>query len=235
MPDQEYTVDQESPTEALTQLDDNDETADAFEDHHEALYRHLNDDGSLRKLRWAADTGFDRIDKAQTLRVDHEDGGHDMAHASATGDALVSNGQLGIDLIRLDRGEGFVPHTHPGDHILLPVLGAGTITYDGDVYPSNAGEVYIIEGDVPHGVGAITEHAILAVGAPHAPIDSDERMTPVEYEEVTAEYEDMNCLICETETTEPTKLHEAGCRHCPCYDCMAPDGEAEPESEVSDE
>lgn len=136
-----------------------------------------------------------------------------------------------MDLIRVDEGEGFVPHTHPGDHILIPVYGTGTITYDGNVYKTRAGQVYIIEGEVAHGVGAITDHGILSVGAPHAPIDSPDRMTPTEYEEVTTELEEMSCLICDEEAAHPEKLHDRGCDHCPCYDCLGVEGVDEPVSD----
>jgi quercetin dioxygenase-like cupin family protein len=56
-----------------------------------------------------------------------------IAHSTASGRSLVSNGQLGIDLIRLAGGDGFVPHTQPGDHLLICVAGEGTVTYGGAV------------------------------------------------------------------------------------------------------
>ena len=190
-----------------------------FDERHEDVYSHLDDDGTLRIVRWA-----ERIDgtdhDGEVMHVPDERGEYDMAHSAAHGDALVSNGDLGVDLIRVDAGDGFVPHTHPGDHILIPVYGEGTITYDGNVYPTSAGSVYIIEGEVAHGVGAITDHGILAVGAPHAPVDSEDRMAPAEYDEVTTELESVNCLICDMEASHPEKLHDLGCEHCPCYECL---------------
>lgn len=209
-----------------------------FDEHHEDIYSHLDDDGMLRIVQWAEDLGHgsdgpgDEETDGQHLHVPDERGEHDMAHSAAHGDGLVSNGDLGVDLIRVDEGDGFVPHTHPGDHILIPVYGKGTITYDGNVYPTGAGQVYIIEGEVPHGVGAITDHGILAVGAPHAPIDSPDRMTPSEYDEVTTELQSVNCLICDLEAEHPEKLHDLGCDHCPCYDCLGVEDVDEP---VSDE
>lgn len=199
-----------------------------FEEHHEEAYSHLDDDGMLRIVKWAEDRGRD--EDGQALHVHDEEGEYDMAHSAAHGDALVSNGDLGVDLIRVDEGDGFVPHTHPGDHILIPVYGEGTITYDGNVYKTQAGQIYIIEGEVAHGVGAITDHGILAVGAPHAPIDSPDRMTPTEYDEVTTELEEMSCLICQKDATHPEKLHDRGCDHCPCYDCLGVDSVEEPVS-----
>lgn len=198
-----------------------------FKEHHEEVYSHLNDDGMLHIVQWAEDLGrghershHDNEHDGQHLHVPNERGEYDMAHSAAHGDALVSNGDLGVDLIRVDEGDGFVPHTHPGDHILIPVCGKGTITYDGNVYPTNPGQVYIIEGEVPHGVGAITDHGILAVGAPHAPIYSPDRMTPTEYDEVTTELQSVECLICDMEAEHPEKLHHLGCEHCPCYECL---------------
>jgi len=220
-----------------------------FDDHHEEAYSHLNDDGMLRIIQWAEDLGrgsdgYTHGDEGHThgeeqhdgqlLHVPDEEGDYDMAHSSAHGDALVSNGDLGIDLIRIDEGEGFVPHTHPGDHILIPVYGRGTITYDGNVYETGAGQVYIIEGEVPHGVGAITDHGILAVGAPHAPVDSPDRMTPTEYDEVTTELHSVNCLICDLEAEHPEKLHEIECEHCPCYECLGLNDVDEPVTRETD-
>jgi quercetin dioxygenase-like cupin family protein len=204
-----------------------------FDDRHEDIYSHVDDDGMLNIVQWAEDRGCE-ADHGQELLVPDERGTHDMAHSAAHGDGLVSNGDLGVDLIRVDAGDGFVPHTHPGDHILIPVYGRGTITYDGNVYETNAGQVYIIEGEIPHGVGAITNHGILAVGAPHAPIDSPDRMTPAEYDEVTTEMAEMNCLICNTESSHPEKLHDDDCEHCPCYDCLGVEEVQEPLSEADD-
>lgn len=213
-----------------------DHEAIEFTDDHQDVYSHVDDDGLLRIVRWAEDDGIltsvvGGADEGQQLLVPDERGEYDMAHSDAHGDALVSNGELGVDLIRVDAGDGFVPHTHPGDHILIPVYGSGTITYDGTVYETGAGQVYIIEGEVPHGVGAITDHAILAVGAPHAPIDSPDRMTPTEYDEVTTELEELQCLICDISVEHPAKLHDEECEHCPCYDCLGADGVEAPVSE----
>lgn len=87
-----------------------------------------------------------------------------MAHSSAHGDALVSNGRLGVDFIRVDPGEGFVPHIHQGDKILIPVYGHSMITYGGAVYPACKGQVDTMDGEIPHGVGVITDNGILEVG-----------------------------------------------------------------------
>ena len=165
---------------------------------------------------WARDLG---IDGAQLLGVDLGERPTAMAHSTATGEALVSNGSLGVDVIRLAAGEGFVPHTHPGDHILVVVGGQGTITYGGRIYPSRAGEIYFVPGKVPHAVGAITDHVILAIGAPHRPVDSPDRLTVVAYDAITATMDEIHCLICDIRSRSPQRLHDDGCPHCPCENC----------------
>lgn len=142
-----------------------------------------------------------------------------LAHAPATGQALASNGQLGVDLIRLEAGKGFQPHTHPGDHVLIVVGGEGTITYDGVVYPTRSGDLCMIDGHVPHAVGARTDHVILAVGSPHRPVDAIDRMEPVEYREVLSDFGDLRCLTCGIESAFPRMLHDVACPHCPCSEC----------------
>ena len=138
----------------------------------------------------------------------------------ATGQSLVSNGAIGADVIRLPAGAGFAPHTHPGHHILVVVGGQGTITYDGRIYRTRAGNTYLIEGSVPHAVGAITDHVILAVGAPHKTVDATDRMTLVPYEEVIAPDGDLECTICRIAAMMPTRLHDLTCSHCPCSECV---------------
>lgn len=140
--------------------------------------------------------------------------------AQATGRSLVSNGTIGADVIRLAAGAGFAPHTHPGHHVLAVIAGTGTITYGGKVYPTEAGEIYLVEGSVPHAVGAISDHLILAVGAPHMPVDSDGRMDLVPYTEVLAPDGDLDCLLCGVSARVPARLHGVGCPHCPCAQCV---------------
>jgi quercetin dioxygenase-like cupin family protein len=180
----------------------------------------VGEDGLLRILRWAEDREIDDATGRHRLGVDLGPRPVPMAHSTSTGEDLVSNGLLGADVIRLGPGEGFVPHTHPGDHLLIVIGGYGTITYDGRIYPTKAGEIYMVEGGVPHAVGAVTEHVILAVGAPHRPVGSADRMTPVEYDAIEAEIGKLECLICGVSVAAPERLHAAGCRHCPCPDCL---------------
>jgi len=139
--------------------------------------------------------------------------------SSASGRELVTNGDIGADLIRLPAGAGFVPHTHPGHHILTIVAGIGTMTYGGRIYETHAGQTLLIEGGIPHAVGAITDHVILAVGAPHKRIGADDRMVPVAYEEVVADDGELTCLICGSTAGPPRFLHSVGCPHCPCRTC----------------
>ncbi len=170
----------------------------------------------LRIVRWASDLG---MNDEQVLGVALGARPASVAQSNATGEGLVSNGLLGADVIRLAAGDGFVPHTHPGDHLLLVLGGQGTITYGGTVYPTRAGEIYMVEGQVPHAVGAITDHVILAVGSPHRPVDAGDRMTLVDYEAVVADLGDLHCLICDTCARFPARLHDTGCPHCPCGEC----------------
>ena len=181
-----------------------------------------NPDGSLHIVNWADPlTSNGKTERTrQVLAVSLGPRPTRMAHSTATGRGLLSNGLMGVDLIRLGAGESFVPHTHPGDHLLIVVGGEGTITVNGTIYPTVAGQVYMVEGRVPHAVGAITAHVILAVGSPHKAVDDESRMTPVEYQDVLAEYADgMRCLICEVSSPASAPIHEAGCKHCPCPMC----------------
>lgn len=171
----------------------------------------------LQINRWAEPV---IADDRTLLKVLHGDRSTRIKHSVATGESMGSNGFLGVDLIHVTAGHGFTPHTHPGDHILIVVAGYGTITFDGKIYPTQAGDVYMIDGKIPHAVGGRTDHAILAVGAPHMPVDSLERMTPVEYENIEAGADGLECLICRTSAVSGFYLHEAGCEHCPCAECL---------------
>ena len=155
------------------------------------------------------------------LRLEHSERSQKMHGArDATGQGLVTNGAVGADLIRLPAGAGFEPHTHPGHHVLAVVGGIGTITYAGSVYETQAGQIYLVEGQVAHAVGAITDHVILAVGSPHKAIDAEDRMAPVPYEEIVAPQGDLTCTICDLQALAPTRLHDVGCEHCPCQTCV---------------
>ena len=178
----------------------------------------------LTIAKWA--TPLDRTEDAQSIMVGLRPDDLRLKHSPASGHGLVSNGSLGVDRIQLEAGDAFAPHVHPGDHILIVVGGRGTITFDGRIYPTEAGEVYMIDGEIPHAVGAITRHTILAVGAPHKPVDSLERMMPVEYTAVLTDVGEMTCLICNLAAEGGDRLHDAGCSHCPCHACTSPVVEA---------
>lgn len=171
---------------------------------------------------WAEASG---VDDATILRVSHHARPVKMHGADgATGEALVSNGAIGADVIRLAAGKGFAPHTHPGHHLLIVIAGEGTITYNGVVYPTRAGQIYLVEGLIPHAVGAITDHVILAAGSPHKAVDAVDRMALVDYEEVVSQIGDLHCLICEKVAPSPTRLHDINCPHCPCHECVGAEG-----------
>jgi quercetin dioxygenase-like cupin family protein len=174
--------------------------------------------GVLQIARFGDSQERDHV--TQHLQIDLSERPVKMAHSVATGQALVTNGQLGCDLIRLGAGQGFVPHTHPGDHLLIVLGGQGTVTLGGNIHPTEAGQVYLVPGAVPHAVGAITEHVILAVGSPHKAVDDESRMQPVAYQAVLAHSERLHCLICQQVANFPTLLHDLGCVHCPCGVCV---------------
>ena len=181
-----------------------------------AVVNFLNDDGTLYIAEWAqrhTSDGWDSTPEWLDVELGRE-GQVPMYGTKAMADPLVSNGQLGVDLIRVPAGEGFAPHTHPGDHLLIVVGGRGTITYDGRIYPTSAGQVYLIEGAVPHAVGAVTDHAILAVGSPHRQPDAADRMTLTAYASVAADVGTLTCLECDA-TGRPDELKAIGCVHVP--------------------
>lgn len=145
-----------------------------------------------RIVRWADDAG---IDETQRLSVALGIRPETMLPGPGTGESLVSNG------------------------LLIVVGGQGTITVDGAIHPTRAGEIYMVEGTAPHAVGAITDHVLLAVGAPHVPVSSPDRMSAVPYRALTAHFDDLHCLICQIHAVYPRVPHELGCPHCPCVAC----------------
>lgn len=134
-----------------------------------------------------------------------------MHNTDATAWALVSNGELGVDHISVPAGQGFPPHTHPGDHLLIIISGLGTITVDSVIYPTRGGQVYFIAGDHPHAVGAIDEHHILAVGSPHKLPNDPDRMTLVEYESIASSVGEVSCGVCGAKGM----LNTINCPHIP--------------------
>jgi quercetin dioxygenase-like cupin family protein len=172
----------------------------------------------LRIARWAEDDGIAGV---QRLAVELGIRPEQMHPGAGTGESLVSNGMLGADIVRLGAGERFQPHTHAADHLLIVIGGLGTITCDGAIYPTRAGEIYMIDGEAPHAVGAITDHVLLAVGAPHVAVSSPERMSAAPYRAMTTRIDDLHCLICNVHAVYPRVPHELECPHCPCVACSA--------------
>jgi quercetin dioxygenase-like cupin family protein len=170
-------------------------------------------DGSLRLARWAEAVSD------HELRVSTDERPHAMEAVKATGEGLISNGHLGADIIRCAAGGGFAPHTHIGDHLLFVVAGEGTITYNGRIYPTHPGQVYFVEGAVPHAVGAITEHVLISVGSPHRAVNAPDRQTLKEYDSILADFAYLHCDICDLEAEFPTRLADLGCPHCPSQFC----------------
>jgi quercetin dioxygenase-like cupin family protein len=97
--------------------------------------------------------------------------------APATGLSLHTNGHLGADILHVPAGEQFPVHTHPGDHLLLCLHGTGTISVGAETFSVRPGDFYMVDGLVPHAVGAGDEdHILVAIGSPHKPVSSPERM-----------------------------------------------------------
>jgi quercetin dioxygenase-like cupin family protein len=183
----------------------------------------------VRIVRWAEDAGIDGVQRlAVALGIRPEP----MQPGPGTGESLVSNGLLGADIIRLGAGERFQPHTHAADHLLIVIGGQGTIACDGYIRPTRAGEMYMVEGAAPHAVGAVTDHVLLAVGAPHVPVSSPNRMSAAPYRALTARLDDLHCLICDIHASYPRVPHELGCPHCPCAAC-SPSGVASRDERAS--
>ncbi|MBA9005973.1 cupin domain-containing protein [Thermomonospora cellulosilytica] len=114
--------------------------------------------------------------RAATLAVAEQ--GVPVHGADALGLALHTNGHLGADLLKVPPHARFPIHVHPGDHLLLCLEGEGTISIDERTYQVRPGDIYMVPGQVPHAVGAgEAGHTLLAIGAPHKPVDSPERMS----------------------------------------------------------
>lgn len=167
-----------------------------------------NDDGTLHIASWASYTEMGEV------LVGGGPGPVQMAATTATAWPLVTSHRLGVDRISVPAGGGFAPHTHPGDHLLIIIRGKGTITMGGRIYPTRAGQVYFVPGLVPHAVGAITEHHILAVGAPHRMPDDADRMELTAYAAIASDLGVLRCEICDVEGPVD-RLADMGCTHAP--------------------
>lgn len=104
-----------------------------------------------------------------------------IAQVPARGLPLLANGHLGADLLYVLPNQSFPLHTHPADHLLLVVAGSGTVTVGSQIYPTRPGDLYMVEGEQIHAVGAGPEgQYLLSFGAPHIAIDDPRRMEVVE-------------------------------------------------------
>lgn len=100
--------------------------------------------------------------------------------APTFGTALLTNGTLGADVLDIPPYARFPLHTHPGHHLLYCLRGTGTFTLAGVVHTVHPGDLMMVEGQIPHAVGAGPDgHTILAIGSPHTHVGSPNRMTVV--------------------------------------------------------
>jgi quercetin dioxygenase-like cupin family protein len=108
----------------------------------------------------------------------------DGERVEAFGEKLFTNGTLGVDLLVVPPESGFPVHVHHGHHLLLCLAGPGTFSLAGVEYPVSPGELSMIEGNVPHAVGNpyAQPHVLLAIGAPHRELDSEDRMQVTDWE-----------------------------------------------------
>ncbi|MER6140583.1 cupin domain-containing protein [Streptomyces sparsogenes] len=163
---------------------------------------------------WAADLGLDGT--TQQLGIDVAPGPTRVSKtAAATGRSLLSSGQMGADILHVPAGSGFAPHTHPGDHLLFVLAGTGTIAVAGEIVETRPGQVYMVEGAVTHAVGAVTDHMILAVGAPHRHLDSPERQNLTAYTALLSELGHITCRLCDIRASSGEELAAKGCPHSP--------------------
>lgn len=121
-------------------------------------------------------TGLD-IKNLHELAAIAAEAGVPVHGAPALGIPLHANGYLGADLLHVRARDRFPVHTHPGDHLLLCLQGTGTISVGEVTYQVRPGDIYMVDGAVPHAVGAGDEdHILVAIGAPHTPVASPGRM-----------------------------------------------------------
>jgi quercetin dioxygenase-like cupin family protein len=103
---------------------------------------------------------------------------------SSFGEAILRNTHLGVDMLAVPPGGGFPPHVHPGHHLLLCLKGPGTFSLNGVVHSVVPGDIYMVEGGIPHAVGNPHDdqpHVLLAFGAPPKELDAHDRMTLVDW------------------------------------------------------
>lgn len=109
--------------------------------------------------------------------------GSPVHDAPAEGIPLLTNGHLGADMLYVPPGESFPLHVHTGHHFLYCVKGRGSVTFDSVVHDIIPGDLYMIQADIEHAVGAHPDgdgHWLVAFGAPHAHLDSHDRMEVIQ-------------------------------------------------------
>lgn len=102
-----------------------------------------------------------------------------MHGSQGVGLPLVKYGSFGADMIRLEDGQFTEVHTHPGDHILFVVEGAGYVLFDGKLFPLVEGDCYFIPGGAAHQVGSESLILLLSVASNHFPVSSSDRLQVV--------------------------------------------------------
>jgi quercetin dioxygenase-like cupin family protein len=103
-----------------------------------------------------------------------------MFKSDATGSPLLKEGKFGADVIRFGPREGVANHVHEGAHILFVLKGTGWVVYEGVDHELEPGLCYFVPSWVEHAIRADTELILIAVGNDHRPVDSSERLVPVE-------------------------------------------------------
>lgn len=90
----------------------------------------------------------------------------------------MGNGEhLGVDRLRLKPHQKFPKHTHPGHHLLYVIKGIGTVTIGDDIYTTAPGDLYLVNGNIPHAVSAgAAGQLLLSFGAPHKHLDDANRI-----------------------------------------------------------
>jgi quercetin dioxygenase-like cupin family protein len=173
---------------------------------------------SVTLSRWAYDRGLK--DGRQKLEICVAPGPLEIPKTrAATGLPVLTNGFLGADIIYVPAGEGFAPHTHPGDHLLFVLAGQGTITASGEILETAPGQAYLVDGSSTHAVGAITDHMLLAIGASHRTIDSLDRQELRPFAELLADNGTMSCRICNVMAAGEKEFALTGCPHSPLRYC----------------
>lgn len=119
-------------------------------------------------------------DASQNLLIESGARPVKMCHSDGTGQPLFSYNGFGADIIRFAAHEGVKNHTHEGDHILFVIKGHGFVEYNGIEYAMQPGLCYLIEGEIDHAIKATTDLVLIVVGNNHHPLDSEQRLTPIE-------------------------------------------------------